>query len=59
MDTEQLARLWARLKKNPTIGWTALQNVLQLYVRKNFIRVSHSGLLLEYIFTMDQQKSER
>ena len=59
VDTAQLARLWARMKNNPAIGWTTLQKVLELYVRKNFIRVSHSGLLLEYIFTMDQQNSER
>ena len=53
MDPDKLARLWARLKENPTMDWSKLQKVLELYLRKNFIKAY--GQELEYIFTMVQQ----
>lgn len=59
VDPDQLARLWARLKENPTMDWSRLQKVLELYLRKNFIRASDKGLQHVYTFTMDQKESER
>lgn len=57
VEPNQLARLWARLKENPTMDWARLQKVLELYLRKNFIRASDTGHV--YTFTMEQKKSER
>lgn len=60
VEPDQLARLWAMLKENPTMDWSRLQTVLELYLRKNFIRASSDKELQHvYTFTMEQKMSER